>query len=107
MAKNTKVEATLNHTVENGKDSKKIIFNLGVNKSSEAILGYEIIRNGEVVGFTTGNSYTDVISSMNNRVLKYEVVAYDNYLNKTEALALEPIKIQHDGSIAKTKWIPI
>lgn len=104
MAKNTKVEATLNHTVENGKDSKKITFNLGVNKNSEAILGYEIIRNGEVVGFTTGNSYTDVISSMNNRVLKYEVVAYDNYLNKTEALALEPIKIQHDGSIAKTKW---
>lgn len=104
MAKDTKVEAVLNHTVENVKDSKRITFDLSVSKNPDAVLGYEIIRNGEVVGFTTDNTYTDVVSSMNNRVLEYEVVAYDNYLNKTEALALDPIKIQHDGSVAKTKW---
>lgn len=104
MAAGTAVKATLNHTVENGKDSKQITLNLGVNKNQDAILGYEIVRNGQSVGFTTNNTYTDVIASMNNRVLNYEVIAYDNYLNKTEALALEPIKLQHDGSVAKTKW---
>lgn len=104
MASDTKVTATLTHNTENGKDEKAIQFDLSVNQDQNKILGYEIIRNGEVVGFTTDNSYTDTISSMNNRVLKYEIVAYDNYLNKTEAQKLEAIKIQHDGSVSKTKW---
>ncbi|MDE6195633.1 MAG: M60 family metallopeptidase [Erysipelotrichaceae bacterium] len=104
MASDTSVEATLSHQVENGKDSRMVDLTLNVSKDADKILGYEIIRNGEVVGFTTENTYKDVIGTANNRVFTYEVVAYDYLLNKTAVTKLDPIKISHDGSMAKTNW---
>ncbi len=104
MASDTSVTATLSHEVENGKDSRMVNLTLGVSKDEDKILGYEIIRNGEVVAFTTENEYKDVIGTANNRVFTYEVVAYDYLLNQTAVKKLDPIKISHDGSIAKTNW---
>ncbi len=104
MASDTSVIASLSHQAENGKDSRMVDLTLGVSKDEDKILGYEIIRNGEVVAFTTENNYKDVIGTANNRVFTYEVVAYDYLLNKTAVKKLDPIKISHDGSMAKTNW---
>ena len=52
----------------------------GVNQAD--VLGYEVVRcitsNGdeekEVVGFATGNEFTDTITTLNNRVVTYEEI---------------------------------
>ncbi|WP_066676279.1 M60 family metallopeptidase [Clostridium septicum] len=101
MASDTKVKASLEY--DDSTKSKKVELTLGTDKDSDKILGYEIYRNGKVIGFTTEASYNDYVS-VNNRVLTYEVVAYDYNLNRTEKVTLNPIKISHDGSLTKTSW---
>ena len=71
-------------------------------QDQDAMLGYEIYRNGTVIGFAEAHNgvteYTDTIATVNNRVFTYEVVAYDKLLNITDKAVLNPIKISHDGS---------
>lgn len=79
---------------------------------SEDILGYEITRcmisGGEVekqvVGFTTGNTFSDTITTVNNRTVSYEIVLIDKYLNRSAVKTLDQVKIEHDGSLDKTNW---
>lgn len=74
--------------------------------------GYEIIRkmveNGaetkEVVGFTRVPEYTDVVSTINNRVIGYEVRIVDKALNYSDAVTIGSVKITSDGSHEKTNW---
>ncbi|MBN1057570.1 M60 family metallopeptidase [Clostridium botulinum] len=102
MSPNTKVIANL--TYDDSSKSKEVNISLSTNNDNEKILGYEIYRNGKAVGFTTDNNFTDVISA-NNRVFNYEVIAYDYHLNKTSSIKLEPIRVSHDGSLAKGNWL--
>lgn len=82
------------------------------NISENDILGYEIVRcmisGGEVtretVGFTAENTFSDYISTVNNRVVFYEVTLIDKYLNRSAVKTLESIKIEHDGSLDKSFW---
>ena len=82
------------------------------NIPAEDVLGYEIVRctiSGgdivkETVGFATGNTFSDVISTMNNRTVYYEVTLIDQYLNRSAVKTLEPLKIQHDGALDKSFW---
>ncbi|MEG0295256.1 MAG: M60 family metallopeptidase [Clostridium sp.] len=106
MSSDTKVEATFDKYSDGDyvKDSKSIVLNLGTTGDEEKILGYEIYRNGVPVGFTTENTFTDIIGASNNRVFNYEVVAYDYLLNTTEKENIGSLKISHDGSISKTAW---
>ena len=101
MSKDTNVKASLSY--DDSTKSKSVELTLGTNKDSDKILGYEIYRNGKVIGFTTDSNFTDYVSA-NNRVFTYEVVAYDYHLNKTEKLTLDPIKVSHDGSLTKNLW---
>lgn len=87
------------------KNSKNITLNLGISGDNDKILGYEIYRNGVPVGFTTEDTYTDILGAVNNRVFKYEVVAYDYLLNVTKKYEVGSLKISHDGSMSKTSWI--
>lgn len=83
-----------------------------LSSDNRDILGYEIVRcttsggevEKEVVGFTTGSSFTDYVTTMNNRVVTYEVTAIDHYLNRSAAKQLNPLKIEHRGNIDKTNW---
>lgn len=78
----------------------------------EDILGYEITRTmisggkveKEVVGFTTENQFSDHVTTVNNRVITYEVTVVDKYLNRSAAKTLTPVKIEHDGSLDKEFW---
>ncbi len=79
---------------------------------AEDILGYEIVRcttsGGEVLeevaGFTTTGSFSDHVTTMNNRVVSYQVTVIDKYLNRSAPASSGELKIQHDGSIDKSNW---
>lgn len=78
----------------------------------EEILGYEIVRRTtsggvvqeEVAGFTTANTFSDHVTTMNNRVVSYQVRVIDNYLNQSAPASSAEVKVQHDGSIDKANW---
>lgn len=105
MAEGTKVNASIRYD-STGAKSNQVTLALSDTDGSDAMLGYEIRRNGEVVAFVPADeaSYTDTISVGNNRVYQYEVVAYDKLLQKTDALTLAPVKVTHDGTLGKEKW---
>lgn len=76
------------------------------------VQGYEIsrtiIENGkpqtQVVGFSTTPEYTDVVASINNRVVSYSVRIVDRNLNYLPAVDLGSVKISSDGSHDKSTW---
>lgn len=92
-------------------NDKKISINLSVDKSNDNILGYEIYRNGEPCGFIERDEdsdttvYTDVVDSMNNRVVTYSAVAYDYNLNPTNTVELGTVKVRHEGGVDKSTTI--
>lgn len=84
---------------------------------AEDVLGYEIVRGTvsggvmteETVAFVTAEAakagtFSDYVTTINNRVITYKVTVIDKYLNRSAAKTLEPVKIEHDGSIDKTGW---
>ncbi len=83
----------------------------------EDVLGYEIVRctvsggetEEELAGFVTKKeaeegTFSDVVTTMNNRVITYKVTVVDQYLNRSAPKYLEPLKIEHEGCIDKTDW---
>lgn len=106
MLDGTEVTVSLNQPIPEDFviENKDITLNLGVNKDSDKILGYEIYRNGKVVGFTTKNTFTDSLGAINNRVVEYSVKAIDYRLNETDVKKLDPIKVSHDGTMDKQGW---
>lgn len=92
-----------NEVINDTVNDTQIRLKLGLeNASQEQLLGFEIYRNGKSVGFVTADEteFIDTIN-VNNRVYKYEVAAIDKWLNATQKVTLNPIKVRHDGSIAK------
>ena len=66
------VDTNLDVTLSKSKSNIKLTMN--INKSiKNDLLGYEIIKDGKVIGFTTESSYTDNEANDNS---KYEVVPY-------------------------------
>ena len=98
--------------VVDDKTANQVNLTLTANADSGLLLGYEIARityeNGkaqtQVVGFTTGDSYTDTITSVNNRAVAYQITAIDNFLNRSAVYTLPALKISHDGSYDKSLW---
>lgn len=80
---------------------------------SGTLFGYEITRiqrrygkeERQVVGFTQEDTFTDVISGINNRVVGYEVRGIDWCMMPTKAYVLaDEILVSHDGSMDKAGW---
>lgn len=94
-------------------NSSQIVLNLtNTAENPDVVHGYEIVRvmteNGvktrEVAGFTTESTFTDTVSSINNRVITYEVTVIDKFMNRSQSKELDPIKIATDGSQVKDNW---
>ncbi|MDE6636488.1 MAG: M60 family metallopeptidase, partial [Lachnospiraceae bacterium] len=98
-------------------NSNQVEINITTDRDADLILGYEIVRtmtsNGQkstkVIGFKpidTAEStiYVDTITSINNRVMEYEVRAVDKYLNYSKTAYAGPVKIQTDGVLGKSEW---
>ena len=94
------------------KTPNQVNLTLAADADLSLLLGYEFSRktyeNGkartEVVGFTTGNTYTDTVTTVNNRTVTYQVTAVDQFLNRSATLTLPTVKISHDSSYDKSQW---
>ena len=92
--------------------ANQVDFQLEATIPADDILGYEIVRRTtsggevqeEVVGFTTGNRFSDTVTTTNNRVVTYKVTVIDKYLNRSAPKLTRELKIEHDGSIDKGSW---
>lgn len=94
----------------NENEANRVDFNL--TSTNKDLFGYEIVRctisggkvEKEVAGFTTESTFTDYVTTMNNRVVTYEVTVIDHFLNRSAVKTLEPVKIEHKGNIDKSHW---
>ncbi len=91
--------------------ANQVDFTLSSILPADDVLGYEITRcmisegetQKEAVGFVTGNTFSDTVV-VNNRVVWYEITVIDKYLNRSAVKVIDPIKIEHDGSLDKSFW---
>ncbi len=104
--------------VVNAQNKNKVDITLQAkNIPTGDILGYEITRcmisNGDVseqvVGFAGADengsaSFTDTVTTINNRVVSYKVTLVDKYLYRSAIKELDPVKIEHEGEIDKANW---
>lgn len=70
------------------------------NLDENHLSGFEIYRNGDLIAYTTNNSYTDTLGALNNRAIEYSVKAVDkrgNYYG-LEKKALE-FRLEYDDVI--------
>ncbi len=79
----------LNYTVKPSvlEDSVKLDFTMDkVNKNS--LIGYEIFRDGELIGFTSKDSFVDAGATKGTNHV-YKVVAYDAQVNPSEGVVVK------------------
>lgn len=81
---NVKVEITsIVNNLENG-----VTLTFDIDKENkDDLLGYEIVRDGKVIGFTSTNTFTDSTVDINKNY-KYEVVPYARDLSKANGLEI-------------------
>ena len=104
-------------TGSNGLAQNQVSLTIAPASASSSLLGYEINRtsisggqeNKETVGFVLAGengaaSFTDTVSTINNRIFTYQIVPVDQYLDYAQAVSMETIKINHDGSQDKSDW---
>lgn len=79
----------LNYSVKHSLSQDSVKLDITIDKTNaNSLLGYEIIRDGEVIGFTTKDTFTDTnITSGTNH--EYKVVAYDTQLNASEGVSVK------------------
>ena len=85
FADNVKVEIT--SIVNNAESGIALTFNID-EENKEDLLGYEIIRDGKVIGFTATNSFTDNAVDINENH-NYEIVAYARDLSNAKAVEIK------------------
>lgn len=72
---------------------------LTITNNSDFIQGYEIIRNGVTIGFTTSNTFTDDLGAANNRTYTYEVIPVDKLGYTGEKVKADEVLISYDKTI--------
>ncbi len=88
---------------EGGANDQVVTLNLSSTMEQDALLGYEIYRDGELIAFTAENTYQDDIVG-NNVTHQYSVVAYDKLLNKTEVVKSDEVYIAAEGIIDRSLY---
>lgn len=88
------------------KSTSGIKLSMSINENAkDDLLGYEILRNGKVIAFTTGSTYIDKDATDDNS--EYEVVPYAKDLtvgNKVQINSLKPnISIQQEKVTLKRR----
>lgn len=99
---NKNIQVTANSTI-NPENPKEVIINI-TNNNTENVQGYEIVRNGKSIGFTTSNTYTDFIGSANNMAFTYQVVPIDILGNVSPTQDAGQVKISYDNTVDSTLY---
>ena len=100
------------------KAANEVVLSIDSSVDADVLLGYEITRimyeNGkevrEVAGFAIPDKgaakaeWKDYVSTANNRVVTYEVVAVDKFGYRSKAQNIGSVRIEHDGSLDKSMW---
>ena len=99
------------------KNQNQITLTMDATQKADAIHGYEILRsitgNGreetQVVGFVESQAdgsatYTDTVTSLNNRVIKYLVRPVDKFMNYGNTVTAGSAKIETEGRLDKSDW---
>ncbi len=63
------------------------------------VQGYEILRNGVPIAFTTETTYTDIIGSANHRTFTYSVRAYDTLGNRIAEASATELRIAYEKTV--------
>lgn len=112
IAEAVKVTAKANKD-EQASNQVHLTMSLSDEGNREKLLGYEITRierrygkeEKRVVGFTTSDTFTDHVMTVNNRVVSYEVRGIDKCMNPTETYRIpDEFKLLHEGMLDKTDW---
>ena len=74
------------------------------NTEQDTVQGYEIIRNGVTIGFTTTNTYKDNLGAANNLAYTYEVVPVDILGNVGNTVKSDEIRISYDKTIDRSLY---
>ncbi|MDE6181952.1 MAG: M60 family metallopeptidase, partial [Eubacteriales bacterium] len=98
---NTNISVTANAQV-NADNPKEV--NITITGENDNVQGYEIIRNGKSIGFTTTKEFTDIINSANNMAFNYEVVPVDILGNISPKVSAGEIRISYDNTIDKSLY---
>ena len=86
--KNAKIETSISQDKTN--NSNIIEFNID-NEYTNDLLGYEVYRDGELIGFTSTNKFTDTEINTDENYT-YTIVAYDKKLNTLNPLDMKAFK---------------
>ncbi len=110
MSEGTAVTAHItNATSSRISNENQVVLSLANSCSSaDAMLGYEIFRNGTLVAFVpaegSSQTFTDIVSTENNKAFVYTVIGVDRLLGETAPAVLPEVKVCHDGAIDKAAW---
>lgn len=107
MSEGTKVTASITNAADSRIKGNTVDISLSnTNGNPDAMLGYEIARNGKVVAFVPAKetSYTDIVTTENNKAFTYTVTGIDRLLHETDTVTLDEVKVCHDGAIDKSAW---
>lgn len=85
FSKNPELEVNILKENEN----IKLTFDVN-NESKNDVLGYEIFKEGELIGFTSTNSFVDTESNI-GEAANYTIIPYDKKLNKSEAVEINSL----------------
>lgn len=78
----------------------EIVVRIDASGINGTVQGYEILRNGVSIGFTTASTYTDVIGTGNHKTYEYQVKAYDILGNQIGAAAnAGQVRVAYDATL--------
>ncbi len=80
-----------------GEKTVKLTITSALNTGT--LQGYEILRNGKPVAFTTEGTYSDIIGSANHRTYTYSVRAYDTLGNLVAGASAAELRIAYDKTV--------
>lgn len=86
------------------KDKGEKIAVINFSNDGEAVLGYEISRNGSAIDFVTGNSYIDRIGSANNMAFEYKVKTVDLLGNTVYTVTAGQIRVSYVNTLDKSLY---
>lgn len=72
---------------------------LTITGGGPSVLGYEILRNGKPIAFTTENTYTDDLGPANNLTYTYSVIPVDRLGNKGQEAEAGEVRVAWDTAI--------